>query len=60
MMQTKSDTKASRIYCLVDISQEEKNQAKVLAKSKGMSLQGFMAQLIKRELEVSKSEVVNG
>ena len=59
-MQTKSDTKASRIYCLVDISQEEKNQAKVLAKSKGMSLQGFMAQLIKKELEVSKSEVVNG
>lgn len=59
-MQTKSDTKASRIYCLVDISKEEKNQAKALAKSKGMSLQGFMAQLIKKELEVSNSEVVNG
>lgn len=60
MMQTNSDIKTSRIYCLVDISQEEKNRAKALAKSKGMSLQGFMGQLIKKELDSAKTGVVNG
>lgn len=61
MMQRKSDIKPNRIYTLVDISQEEKNRAKVLAKSRGMSLQGFLGQLIKRELENSHvAEAVNG
>lgn len=41
---------------LVDISQQEKKDAKVLAKMKGMSLQGFVGQLIKRELAKSQHE----
>jgi len=48
MMQRKSGT--HRNYMLVDISQTEKREAKILAKNKGMSLQGFVGQLIKREL----------
>lgn len=52
MMQRKSGMR--RNYMLVDISQQEKKDAKVLAKTKGMSLQGFVGQLIKRELENAK------
>ena len=52
MMQRKSSMR--RNYMLVDISQQEKKDAKVLAKTKGMSLQGFVGQLIKRELENAK------
>lgn len=35
----------------VDITDREKAAAKRLAKSKGMTFQGWMGQLIKRELE---------
>ena len=41
---------------LVDISQTEKREAKILAKNKGMSLQGFVGQLIKRELAKSQQD----
>lgn len=34
----------------VDINSDERKQAKALAKSKGMTLQGWIGQLIKREL----------
>lgn len=37
----------------VDITDREKAAAKRLAKSKGMTFQGWMGQLIKRELEES-------
>lgn len=50
-MQTISD---KRIYLLVDINLEEKKSAKRLAKSKGMSLQGWIGQLIKQELLANK------
>lgn len=57
MMQTKSDT---RTYLLVDISAEEKAEAKSLAKSKGMTFQGWTAQLIQKELEAArKKEAAN-
>jgi len=58
MKQRNSDIKQPRIYTVVDISADEKNKAKVLAKSRGMSLQGFIGQLVKNELK--NSEVQNG
>lgn len=59
MMQTKSDT---RTYLLVDISAEEKAEAKSLAKSKGMTFQGWVAKIIREKLnarEIDKSEEVD-
>jgi hypothetical protein len=47
MMQTNSD---KRNYLVVDISAKEKNEAKSLAKSKGMTFQGWLGQLIRNEL----------
>lgn len=38
----------------IDCSAEEKEKAKKLAKSKGMTFSGWLGQLIKRELTVSK------
>lgn len=57
MNQTIRESKTSRISLLVDITPEEKKAAKALSKSKGMTLQGWTAQLIKKELE---REVTNG
>ena len=43
------------------ITREEILKARRVAKSKGMTFQGWLGQLIKRELEVtSASEVTNG
>lgn len=56
MMQTNSDT---RTYILVDISAEEKAKAKQIAKSKGMTFQGWTAQLIHKELEKEQKEASN-
>lgn len=57
-MQTNRD---KRIHVLVDITPTEKSKARALAKSKGMTLQGFVGQLIRKELEISdNSEAVNG
>ena len=41
-----------------DISKEERTKANKLAKSKGMTFQGFIGQLIKNELK--NAEAVNG
>lgn len=40
----------------VMLNEEEKDQAKALAKSKGMTFQGWLGQLIKRELKAAESE----
>lgn len=48
-MQTKSDK--HRVYLLADISEAQKAKAKNTAKKHGMTLQGWVAQLIVRELD---------
>ena len=42
----------------IDLSKEQRLEARALAKSKGMTLQGLIGQLIKRELQ--KAEATNG
>lgn len=42
-----------------DISKEERTNANRLAKSKGMTFQGFVGQLIKNELKKSEAEEVS-
>lgn len=42
------------IQVKADISPEERDDARRLAKSKGMTFQGWMGQIIKRELASSK------
>ena len=45
----------------VDFSRQERDEAKALAKSKGMTFQGWIGQLVKRELEAARREgVQNG
>lgn len=43
----------------VDFTRQERDEAKALAKSKGMTFQGFVGQLIKNALRESK-EAANG
>lgn len=38
----------------ISISKEEKNTAKIYAKKKGMTLQGWLAQLVRDELSKGK------
>lgn len=38
------------------ISHEERNMAKSIAKKKGMTFQGWLGQLIKRELEAQNAD----
>lgn len=47
-------------YLKVRITSEEKNQAKALAKSKGMTFSGWLGQLVKRELKSSSKEASYG
>lgn len=47
MMQTNRD---KRVYLLVDITEEEKAQAKSLARSSGMTFQGWIAKIIREKL----------
>lgn len=49
-MQQKRDT---RMYLLVDITAEEKAKAKALAKSNGMTLQGWIARLLRKEISAT-------
>ncbi len=44
----------------VDITQAERIALKPLAKSRGMTLQGFIGQLIKRELALAEKEASDG
>ena len=46
-----------KIMVAIDCSAEEKENAKRLAKSKGMTFQGWLGQLIKRELANSTSQI---
>lgn len=39
----------------ISITPKERDKAKILAKQKGMTLQGFVGQLIKRELKASEA-----
>ncbi len=43
----------------ISISKEEKNTAKAYAKEKGMTLQGWLAKLVREELKSNK-EAANG
>ena len=61
MNQTNREIATNRTHLLVDISAEEKKEAKAIAKKKGMTFQGWTAQLIRNELENNKNQgVVNG
>ena len=44
----------------ISISVKEREEAKALAKSKGMTLQGWLGQLVKRELKNSAKEISYG
>ena len=59
MNQTIRESKTSRISLLVDITPEEKKAAKALSKSKGMTFQGWIGQLVRKELAAAR-EVTNG
>lgn len=43
----------------ISISVNERDKAKALAKSKGMTFQGWLGQLVKRELEAAEKEASN-
>lgn len=43
----------------VDINSDERKQAKALAKSKGMTFQGWIGSLIKRELAQNEKQSIN-
>ena len=40
----------------INVSKEERERAKSIAKSRGMTFQGFLGQLIKNELKRSEAE----
>ena len=48
MLQPMCDKK--RLQIAVDLSKDERNAAREIARSKGMTFQGWLGQLIKREL----------
>lgn len=54
---TRKNTNTESIAVFASITQEERDKAKKIAKSKGMTFQGFVGQLIKREIA---AEAVNG
>lgn len=54
---TRKNTNTESIAVFASITPEERDKAKKIAKSKGMTFQGFVGQLIKRELA---AEAVNG
>lgn len=58
----RKSTNTDTIALFASITPEERDKAKSLAKSKGMTFQGFVGQLIKKELEISAStsEATNG
>ena len=43
-----------------NISSIERDKAKVIAKSKGLTFQGWLGQLVKRELEAAEKEASIG
>jgi len=45
-----------RYQLYVELSENEKKQAYNLAKSKGMTFQGFLGQLIKAELKAEETQ----
>ena len=58
---TQKSTNSESIAVFASITQEERDKAKTLAKSRGMTFQGFIGQLIRKELETScNAETVNG
>ena len=57
----RKSTNQESIALFASITPEERDRAKSLAKSKGMTFQGFVGQLIKKELELSSNtEAANG
>lgn len=54
MNQTIRESKSNRTPVLADITEHEKTAAKALAKSKGMTFQGFVGQLIRQALAESE------
>ena len=51
-------TKKTSTCIKVDFTPQERDEAKALAKSKGMTFQGWLGQLVKRELK--KAQEVKG
>lgn len=45
-----------RLQIAVDLSKDERNAAREIARSKGMTFQGWLGQLIKRELAKSQQD----
>lgn len=60
MNQTIRELKGRRTPVLADITDSEKEAAKALAKSKGMTFQGFVGQLIKKALADGASNLEAG
>jgi hypothetical protein len=53
--------KSTSLALFVSISPEQRERAKEIAKSKGMTLQGWLGQLVLREIDKTQNaEVVNG
>jgi hypothetical protein len=50
MNQTKRESTVNRTPILADITEEEKAQAKLLARSSGMTFQGWIAKIIREKL----------
>lgn len=59
IMETMSGKIKTGTNIKVDFTRQERDEAKALAKSKGMTFQGFVGQLIKNALRESK-EATNG
>ena len=59
-MTRKSTNKNKALSIFVAISSDEKAAAKALAKSKGMTFQGFVGQLIKKALADGASNLEAG
>lgn len=58
---TSKNTNSDSVAVFASITPEERDKAKYLAKSKGMTFQGWLGQLIKREINPPvQSEAVNG
>jgi len=55
-MKNMSRTKKTSTSIKVDFTRQERDEAKALAKSKGMTFQGWLGQLVQRELKNARLE----
>lgn len=50
------NSKSTSISVFIALSQMERDEAKALAKSKGMTFQGWLGNLVKKELEAQNAD----